>query len=543
MTFLRNLFLSWILKLGAAVFVGVLFVLIVVVDISAYFHLIQGAVGMYLWLLVLLYLICLGLLAFFSLVKRSIKSKTFFSLLALLVLLIFLIVNVDNPANISGETTQQTACALDYWQNSPDKGFQQTCFLGYPARQYLPLAIPTWLAGRSIASLNLGGSLYFLVGILLWLNGLFNFLEGKPKYKDLLAGLSVLFLLHFHFVNHFLFHCYEQSQFPLSLSLAFWGIFLWQLKKSAVWKVFTLGLLLLLLASAYTPALAFFALGLLLIIYLGVARKSSWKLILLILVGGLISFLIAWSFRNDVKLLGENNSSISAILNDASSLFTHLWLRTQDSIVYSTFWGKLFLLLALITPLVLRDKRLIFLSIWLVITMVMATTAQGYSFYHLNFRIHRSIVVLPTAMLLVTLFLQKIKLPRWLLVVLFGVTAVWGLSFADQYLQTKEVSGHYQLINFLQNNLHNFDQKDQLVMFDEAGKYFISVNDFAGYFLPQFEITKMVYSSELCRQLVLDPTVIVMIDANSATQYCQRYAVPEQIHLFNIFDQKLLIIE
>ncbi len=519
-----------------------LFVTIALVEVGAHLNIISGFFGMYLWLAAFALFVFLAVYSAILIVKRSIKHHTYFSLLSFFILIAYFLYSFSNPANISGETTQQTACALDFWFNSLDKGFQQLCFLGYPARQYLPMVIPSWLFGRSLVSLNLGGSLYFFVGILLWINGLQIFLNTTQKNKDLLTGLSVLFLLHFHYFNHNWFHCFDQDQIPPSISLGFWGVYLWQMRRPRAWRAFVLGLLLMYLVVAYTPAVAFFILGLLLMVYLTLSKKMSWKSLVAILTGSVISFIITFTFRADMRLVGENNSSFKLLLTGVKQLLSHLFIEPKGW-SYSTGLGQILLLVGVLSPIILKKTKLAVLSMWTVMTFVVATVSQGYSFYGLNLRAQRSMVAIPTVLLLVTLFLKKISLSRKVLMVFYLVTAGWGLLFAQHYLKTKEASLHYGLISFLQSEVKTLDEKEQLVFLGEANKQYVSLNDTSQYFLPQITKLEQDYSLELCQLLIDKPETLVVLEKNELSDLCLEAGVKNKQHYFSVLNQELLVVE
>ena len=525
------------LKHRLSYFLAFLFLSIVIFEITAYFFSYLGLIGMYFWFLALLVMIGLGFYLLVQLVKLSIQNKSYFSLLALVILIGYLLFNINKTSNISAETTQQAACALNFWSQLPDKGFHQACFLGYSSRQYLLMSLPTLILGRSLFSLNLGGSLYFVIGVITWLAGLNYFL--KTKKGDLLAGLSILFLLHFHFFNHFLFYGYEQSQFPLSLSLMFWGIYLWHWAKPAQWKLFLLGINLLFLAHAYTSAIAFFGLALLLVINLFINKKANLREVLIINLGSVISFFISLSFRGDIKLTGQDNQSFALIVEEIKLLFTHLFIETQGNISYSTLLGPILLLAATFTPIILGKKKLLLLSIWIIFTLLMATLSQGYFFYPLYFRIHRSIVVLPTLLFLFTFLLHKIKLSKGLLILFFILTLVWGIKYSEQYLTTLREPEIYSFIIYLKNNVKNLDKKSELIFTQEANQHYLSLNDTLMYFLPNIEKIELKEIRPSCEEILDKDSRIIVLETDNE---CVEFVQEKQILPYVAHGQKLLII-
>lgn len=500
-----------------------LFLGLISLEIVVFFYPSLGSVGMYFWLVSLILFALISVKSFLLLCKNSFKNRSFYTIASILVMMTLFFVYSRQSAHISFETTQEAACAIFYWTQAPDRGFHQACFLGYPSRQYLLMVIPTLLFGPSLLALNLGGSLYFIFGLFLWACGLKIFLKEKIKSKsaDILAAISVVLLLHFHYFNHFLLHAYEQSQFPLSLSLAFWGVYLWRLAKPEKWHLPVLGLILLFLAQAYTPAIAFLGLAVLLVAGLALAEKSkkSDKIIwAAVAVGAMASLAVTFTFRQDVKLVGSNNQSLSRLTEESSLIFRHLFIETQGHIEYGSILGRLVLFAAFLSPIFLGLKKFALLPFWIIATLLIATISQGYSYYHLNFRIHRSIVVLPTVILLVVLLINKLELKiknsPLILISLWLVTLIWGIGYANSYLQTKSTSQHYLLIKQLQHQVADLEHKEMIVFSDKANQQFISLNDSLTYFLPQLQ--KKEFRSPINTHLgtTWDEKAIVILDKN-----------------------------
>ncbi len=477
-------------------FLWLLFFVLVVLELASFLFPRAGAVGMYLWMLASILILLLSLYSFYSFYKNVQTKNKVFLYIAWLIMFVFTIHNATKISNISYETTQEAACLLGFIEESGDKGFQQSCFLGYPARQYLMLALPTFFFKPSQVLLNIGGSIYFLAAQLFWGVGLYHFFKRRSSYSSFLSALSLMFLLHFFYFNHFLFHCFEQSQFPLSLSMAFWGVYLWKISDSQQWHLPLLGLLLLFIVQSYTPSLAFFFLAVLLLFYLYKYGESK-KLITLIIIGGLASLFFSFIFRFDIKVIGENHTSLSFLFNESWILVKHLLWKAQGVNSYSSIIGKIILVLALFSPVFTNSKKIIILVSWTILTMFVATISQGYSFYGLDMRAHRSIVILPTAIILALATLQqilkKIQIKNRFLPVIFIIIAVSGLCYAQSYLLSKPVHHYLYLFSHFRNNIKNVDEFELLIFTEKSNKNFISVNDSLKYFYPHLKKIEATY--------------------------------------------------
>ncbi len=473
-----------------------LFVLLVFLELVSFFSPEVGGIGMYLWMLVSILILFFSVYSFYYFYKNVLDKHKIFIFVAWFTMFVFTIYNATKNSNISYETTQEAACLLGFIDELGDKGFQQSCFLGYPARQYLMLVLPTMLFKPSHILLNIGGSLYFLAAQFFWGVGLYKFFKLRGNYPSFLSALGLMLLLHFFYFNHFLFHCFEQSQFPLSLSMAFWGLYLWKISDSQNWHLPLLGLLLLFIIQSYTPSLAFFFLALLLLLNLYRYGESK-KLIFIIVIGGLSSLFFSLTFRSDIKVMSENHGNISFLLNEGWFLVKHLFWKAQGFRSYSSIIGKIVMVLALFSPFFKKSKKIILLVFWIIFTMFVATISQGYSFYGLDMRAHRSIVVLPTAIILALVTLQhiskKLQVNGRFLSVVFIIITISGIWYAQSYLLPKPIHHYLHLFNYLQKNIKNVDEVELLVFTEKSNKNFISLDDSLKYFYPHLKKVETFY--------------------------------------------------
>jgi hypothetical protein len=73
--------------------------------------------------------------------------------------------------NLNGEAAQQVAGGLNL-SASPDLGYTEVGFVGYPGRQYVVAAVPSMLLGRGIWPLRLGYAIPVWAGMLVCYCGL-----------------------------------------------------------------------------------------------------------------------------------------------------------------------------------------------------------------------------------------------------------------------------------------------------------------------------------------------------------------------------------
>lgn len=133
-----------------------------------------GAVGFFAWMIILAFLLVFSLKNILLFFLDCWKNQSFYTLTIIIIFVILLTFNFFSNKTISGETTQETACVLNHIAHSVDRGFHQTCLFGYPAKQYYLTAIPSLLFGREKWTLSLGGSLYFLLALPIFIRALFS---------------------------------------------------------------------------------------------------------------------------------------------------------------------------------------------------------------------------------------------------------------------------------------------------------------------------------------------------------------------------------
>lgn len=493
-------------------FLAIIFFGIAFFDILTIFFPQFGGAGIIFWCLGFF---CIPLYSFSSIKQvfsKLLTQKNFFTLFSLFFFLIFILYNSFQPSNLSGETTQEISCILDHLQNSLDKGFHQQCFLGYTARQYVIPALPSLIFERSQMALNLGGSIYFIVGLIIFLNGFFKeFLVTKKS--DLTAAILIFSLLHFHYFNHFLFFSFEQSTFPMSFGLIVAGLLLQFKNTSKNSILLMLGISIYLVFSAYTPALAlipliFFYLSLFLLEKK--QRMNQKVLILIIMLLTVGSFFITFSFRNDIHILGNQSQQLQAVIYDTTLLFQHLFLK-PEGVPYSSLLFSFLILGSMISPFILKQKKYYATPFWIIATFIIATISKGYAFYNLDFRVHRALVTAPFLLFLFGNLIIEIKIQY--LKILLLIIALTGFSFSSNYLNMLEPQQHFRFIRWLQStDLPKNEAKIHLI--GDAQNDFISLNDELTYFFPNLSTEAYLENTHLDNICAEDLEGYILISEN-----------------------------
>lgn len=438
--------------------------------------------GTYVWFFSYLYLAVFAIYSLLYVISR----RAIFTTGVIALFLFLLITNYVKPANISGEATIELTCALDQLKTSPDKGFRQTCMFGYPTRQYYLTAIPTLLFGRSLWTLSLGGSLYFILGLFIFCAGCLKFLK-QHAYADIVTAGIVSAFFHFHFAMHFLF-VFEQGNYPFSLALILAGSFLHFISKPRAIYLVPISLTLVYAIYSYTPSLTLIPLAMLAIIYLALAHKGySWtiRFSLLSIIPVLLFYLSAsLLFRHDINIINTQTRSPELLRQDL--------IKAGQDFIFNRFSEPFVspLFIPILGLIVLASASYAFgpipmvVSAWIVGTIVFSIVSRGYVYYGIDFRLHRASVVLPiflVQILYLVRSLPKAKIYSYLAV--FFVVLTTGITYQLNMLNSRNTHPHWALISSLPQNT----TRSNLYLHPDVSEY-VSLSDTLRYFRPNISV-------------------------------------------------------
>lgn len=474
--------------------------LLIITEYGSFFSPILGRAGAVLWILAFLIVGWESLASFFKLIQNGIKRAPV-TLFVLLFFVVIIILNIGRITNSNSETTQEISCALTRLE-SPDMGFRSTCLFGYPARQFLFTSLPSSLFGRNVITLNVGGAAYFIAGLFLFTYGLTRFFESK-KYSDLVVAILVAGVFHFYYVNWFLFS-FEQSIYPLSFSLGVAGLFLSINHKNYFKNVGLIGILLAYLIFSYTTGLFFVALaiGLLLYLFFTFAKERKEKVVNIAVILTTVFFFISSLFvRWDIHILGDGANKIN-IARDVLKGVTGLLIRNLGTDYVSAYF-HLALILALIIPFFTKYRKpFIFIFLWIVAVIVLSIASHGYAYYSIDFRLHRSIIIVPPLLVIAGVVLDSLKIPfldkKVFYIALLAVFFITGFYYQSNILKSKinsERHRHASFIMWLKDRLLEQEEAtggvivfdDELKNIENYSKNYISIQDSLKYYLPRFE--------------------------------------------------------
>ncbi|MCX7881481.1 MAG: hypothetical protein N2482_03175 [Patescibacteria group bacterium] len=450
-----------------------------ILSIKFYFF---SRVGVYLWFLSWFLII---IYVFRSLICILKKRKVFSIVTAFSFIVL---INTVNPVNLSGETTQQIAQTLNHFKNSLDLGFRQTVMFGYPARQFFLSAIFSHFFERNQFFLNFGGALYYIFGLIIFSKGLLDYFK-KKKENQIFTGIILSFIPHIYWLNHFVFF-YEQSFFPFIFSLMICGLFLSYLTENSKKYLLLIGFLINYLIFSYTPSLAFVFFALIACLYLLIFKKGKedFYLIALIIFVSIISLFSSFDFRKDVNLFGSEMTR-DLIIKNLVTGFRHLIFIDQGKPFVSTVFQTVFLITIFYSIINFRKIEIFFSGWWIVLVLVLSIISKGYTYYGIDFRLQRVMVIFPVLFLLIAGFLKSLKIEFnkniFSLILIFFILT--GYFFQWDLLEKREPSRHLAFINFLRKKVKEnvLSRSSRLIVSNKFYYEYLSLHDSLQYFLPE----------------------------------------------------------
>lgn len=476
---------------------------IFIFDLLTLYNESYGIFGVYAWILSYFLIVVFAVRSLLKILKYTIEHQTYFSLVLLMIIAIIIVMHAFNINNGSLESTQQIGCTIEQLTKSTDKGFRQYCFIGYPTRQYLVPALPTFIFGRSYSVINMGYAIYSIVGVIIFTNGLLSFLKRKldAERADIATALGLASFLHLFFFSHILL-MFEQSIFPLALGLSAAGLTLKYCVHKKGEYLIAASIMLFHLIFAYTPALALYGLGAAIFLYFIVHQKTPRRhklFLLFVTLASLLSMYLSLRFRTDIQLIGgEHGSEVK---------LQEVWAFLRDftihhDVIFSTWiFHILFLLVIILSIIRLRNIRKGWIGcavmLWVIGSICFGTFSKGYATPPPSFGIHRGLVAIPALIpLMLTLFIPALKkIPTKILYVLLVIFFANGLmyhaayvkdkdKFASRFVNFREFARYARYMKFLSYTAKSSQQAFTVNFDTETSKNFQAIDTARKYYYP-----------------------------------------------------------
>jgi len=171
-------------------------------------------------------------------------------------------------------------------------------------------------------------------------------------------------------------------------------------------------------------------------------------------------------------------------------------LFLKEPIQYATpIVTGIFVLTILISLLFVLELNMVALAVWIISVFVFAIISKGYSYCGIDYRLFRTVQVLPFFILMLAKIISPYFMNITRLRIIYGTIffiLITGLLNQIQYLETKKGSErhrHYIFINWFQQHLYMDERsKNAIISFSEsANKNYVSLGDNLQYYLPTFK--------------------------------------------------------
>jgi len=505
--FIKNIFLFLI-------FFGIFFA-----DFVYYFFKINFFnLGFIFWFLGYFILLIYSIYSLISIFKTSLKIKSFATFYMVFLIFFLLLINAKNSANLSGETTQEATCFLNNLKEKNHGFWFAGCFLGYPLRSYYLLGLPSYFFGRNLFFLHLGGILTVLITLPIFVKTLFFLLPTK-KISDIFVAIIVSFLFHFHYFNHFLF-LYEHGIFPLLFSLSAFSFYYQFVNKKELEKIILLGLVLQYLIFSYTTGLmtVIIILFLLFRLLFIINKKKHKAIVIFILIATIFSVIFSFKFRKDVKVFNFAERGFNILWEDLKSGIEHLFFQNKGTNFVSPIFHFVFIFFITAPLFGFFGRESFLLAFWIWGVIVFSILSKGYSYYAVDFRLHRTLVILPAFFYIIINAVKRFfrfkdsKKELLFALFIFGLFYLTGYFFQVNYLSSRKPSRHYALIDYIKKEIINKKgiTPSHIIFSKKVYQEYISLNDSLQYFLPgiTYSFLEDINNEKINRE----KTIIFLVD-------------------------------
>jgi hypothetical protein len=313
---------------------------------------------------------------------------------------------------ISNECALQVQSGYFFFTETKDLGLFKMGFIGYPARQYLLAAVPSYLFGKGLVALRIGfGSLY-LIGYVAFLRGTLGFLESRNSPRPMLVSSLTGALVSMGSYPLLYARLFEQTLVPIALAYLFLAGLLLLLSRPGplpgLWVAWVLGLM----PYSYTPSFGIWALAMVVVCYLAMRRSVGKRLPLAVcLAYGAVAFAACLA-----TMAREHALAGRAAIGGFDGLLAVDWLfrllagfhatvGLEESLIPAPLLlGLVFILVHSVRT---RDFRVPFVCAWAVGAVVMALALKGYCWRLPQFDIHRAMFIVPVLSLMLGLYLSE----------------------------------------------------------------------------------------------------------------------------------------
>src|SRR6478736_1654585 len=450
----------------------------------------------------------------------DLRKRTFvFALLVIgLGMMVFYKLGDIYHLQINYESAEELATFLTDNIHKPDWGYTTAAFVGYPARQFIIVAIPSLLFGNEVFWLQFGYAVLFYSGVLTFFLGVRHYFSIK-QYGELWALFTVLSCFTFPYLIRYLY-LMEQTILPIAFVMHALGWFLLSVERLTAGRALIVAWISGLLGTSYTPALAAWILFqvFFLLLLLRAARHGSRAQIVLwvsvwayTLAVGLCSF----GTRIDVRLPPQPGHVAQSVLTGLKAFFLGRPQEYMSPVLAIPV--AVFFLLALTGRLGLIKW---ITAGWLLAVIYFSVTSSGYAQYDPVYTFYRSILLIPVMMLACwdsyLAFFRKFK--QWkhigptLAVILCLVAAAATMHLYSERRKSYEPASKELFISFLLNRAESAGIRHRPANFiSETNQVTVHpIQGYGDYFFPLWQMSIVrADSPQFARPEQSQPLVII----------------------------------
>jgi len=378
-----------------------LIVILCLLELGAYFtHGVIPVIASRAWAFMgIAYFAATAILIVSALLSDLGKRKFVFALLVIgLGIMVFYGLGNIYHLQINYESAQQLVSFLKDNIHKPDWGYTEgASFLGYPARQFIIVAIPSLLFWHEVFWLQFGYAILFYSGALCFFLGVRHYFSIK-QHGELWALFTVFCCFTFPYLIRYLY-IMEQTILPIVFVMHALGWFLLSLERLTAVRALIVAWISGLLGTSYTPALAawiLFQIFFLLLVLRAARHGRRAQIVLWVsvwaytLTFGLCSFVT----RIDVRMTPVPGHAAQSLLTGLKTFFLGRPIEYMSPVLAIPV--AVFFLLALTGRLGLVKW---ITGGWLLAVVYFSVTAAGYAQHDPVYTLYRSILLIPVMML------------------------------------------------------------------------------------------------------------------------------------------------
>jgi hypothetical protein len=313
---------------------------------------------------------------------------------------------------INPESAKEVQGGYIFLTQFADLGIFKMGFLGYPARQYILAAMPSYLFGKGLVAMRIGYGALYALGYIAFLQGTWRYLVSRNSPRPMLVASMAGTLVSLSSYTLLYARNFEQTIVPLAVTCLFLAGLLLLLSRPgplpAIWVSWALGLL----PHSYTPSYGTWAFAMALLGWLLFSRSAGQRLpIAVSLAYG------AAAFATSVAMLVHEKALAGKIaFGGFDDLVVNDWLSRMGQGIHATVGLEeslipapllLGVLLVLGHSIRRRDFRALLICAWAAGSVVMALALKGYCWRSPAFDIHRAMFILPVLSLMVALYVSE----------------------------------------------------------------------------------------------------------------------------------------